>query len=278
MAHRPPFDPQKPLVAATDFIFAGDAYRKGDPFPKPGTPKGQFPTRLFRRQYEAHKVNHPVDEQADGDVRMAGPKGGRYTITAPWLDEPVVARGKVLAEQRFDEIVAAGPPLGWIEGGSRVTVADGEGGWYTVDAPWLEAPERVQGRAAAEARQRELHDREPATYRGVTLEPVEGGFQVRADWLEETETFSVELLARERADELRAEGPPPASETGDDKQRGGLLGRLGIRGRMAADRNATNPESGEPPADGQAGQTGAVDPEGDGEANGARSGGDPVAD
>ena len=154
MPHRPPFDIKRPLVAARDFIFAGKDFKPGDPFPADG-----FNPRLIRRQYEARAVNHTDEQQADeiSRVVMTGPKGGRYTITAPWLEKDEVVRGKLPAEERFKEIVEAGAPLGWIEGGSDVTLTGGEGGWYEISAPWLEEPEKVQGREAAEARQLEIH-------------------------------------------------------------------------------------------------------------------------
>lgn len=156
MAHRQSFDITKPLVAATAFVFAGDRYEKGDPFPRLGNAT-TFKPGLIRRQYDSRKVDH-VEPDADSPVQMTGPSGGRYTIKAPWLEKPEVVRGKAKAEERLAELREAGAPLGWIDGGSDVTVEGGDGGWYTVRAPWLEAPERVQGRAAAEARQRELHD------------------------------------------------------------------------------------------------------------------------
>lgn len=158
MPHRIPFDPKRPLVAARAFRFAGTDYEPGQVF----APEGAD-ARLLRRQYEARAVNHgePAESattEADADpVQMTGPKGGRYTITAPWLAEPEVVRGKKPAEDRLAEIRAEGAPLGFIEGGSEVTVEEQGGGWYAVNAPWLEEPEKVQGREAAEARQLELH-------------------------------------------------------------------------------------------------------------------------
>lgn len=153
MAHRPRFDINRPLVASREFIFAGVKFTKGDPFPV-----RDFALRLIKRQYEAHAISH-TDEQAMAPepVTMTGPQGGRYTIKAPWLEKPEVVRGKANADARFAELKAEGAPLGWIEGGSAVTVEGGEGGWYQVNAPWLEEADTVQGREAAEVRQRELH-------------------------------------------------------------------------------------------------------------------------
>src|SRR5436190_11328073 len=156
MARRQPFDIRKPLGAARSFTFAGVQFAKGDPFPVEG-----FSPRLVRRQYEAHAIDHVGEESevlASERVTIDGGLGGNYTVDAPWLDKPEKVRGKDKAEALATRLRDDGPPLGWIEGGSAVTVADGDGGWYTVEAPWLDAPERIQGRDAAEARQRELHD------------------------------------------------------------------------------------------------------------------------
>lgn len=117
---RPPLDLKRPLVAAKRFRFAGEWYDKGDPF----NPKG-FSDRLVRRQYEARVIRHHVpgefDQEDDEDgeldygrlVKMEGPSGGRYTITAPWLDEPETIRGKKPADDRYAQVVAEGPPEGW---------------------------------------------------------------------------------------------------------------------------------------------------------------------
>jgi hypothetical protein len=175
VAVRPRFDPKRPLVAARDFTFMGVPYAKGAPF----NPEGAS-DRLRARQYEARVVNFGEGEASEDPaqlVTMSGPQGGRYTITAPWLDEPEVVRGKVNAEARLAELREAGPPLGFIDGGSQVTVEGGEGGWYEVNAPWLDEPEKVQGREAAEARQQQLHEAgEPASYKGYTLNPGENGW------------------------------------------------------------------------------------------------------
>lgn len=162
MPIREPFDPNRALVAARDFRFAGIPYAKGDPFPDPNTPAGVvFSPRNIQRQYDTGAVNHvPLDaaEAASEEaIQMTGPKGGRYTITAPWLDEPMIVRGKVPAEQAFEKVKADGAPLGWIEGGTETAIEEVGGGWFAVSAPWLDEPEKVQGREAAEARQAELH-------------------------------------------------------------------------------------------------------------------------
>lgn len=229
MAAREPFNIRKPLVAAREFIFAGEKYAKGDPFPR-SAPVGSFNPQLIKRQYEAMAVNHVSDgdEGPGGLIKMTGPSGGRYTITAPWLDEPEVVRGKVPAEKRLAELTEAGPPLGFIEGGSEVTVEGGEGGWFEVNAPWLSEPEKVQGREAAESRQRELHDSKPADFdpdadrkaayeAAIAIVPVTEGegddavttYQIAGD---PPETFETEELAKARQSELREAGPPEGWE------------------------------------------------------------------
>jgi hypothetical protein len=229
VAHREPFNIGRPLVAATAFIFAGDKYEKGDPFPRLGNVQ-TFNRRLIRQQYEARKVNHVPEEDVsapDGPVTMkASDRKNSFIIAAPWLDKPETVRGKVNAEKRFAEVQEEGPPLGWIEGGSEVTVEAGNGGWYTVNAPWLEAPERLQGREAAEARQLELHEagapeEEADDPLEVLLTQHGDTFDVAAPWIEEPETFDDEEAAKARQAELTAAGPPegwepPAAEDTPD--------------------------------------------------------------
>lgn len=213
MPVRPRFDPKRALIVARPFRFAGREYSVGDQFPHPDDPA--VAPRLLARQYEARAVNMSEDTEADEPVQMKpGPKNGRWTITAPWMDEPLVIRGKKRAEEALADLRSEGAPLGWIEGGSAVEIDDLDGGWFEITAPWLDEPEKLQGQAEAEARQREIHDAgEPETYKLVTLSEGEGSWwQVKPAWLAEPENVQGEEKARERAAELRAEGPPEGWE------------------------------------------------------------------
>src|SRR3546814_631807 len=184
----------------------------------------------------AHAVNHgelPADEAelAEAVQMVPGPQNGRYTITAAWLDKPLVVRGKVNAETKFAEIKDAGAPLGWIAGGTKVEIEETGGGWYAITAPWLDDAEKVQGRDAAETRQREIHAAgEPDNYKGVTLTAGENGWYVITRDGSDTELkVHGEEQARADAATLRAggtiEGDPltPAQE-GEDGQQGAAPG------------------------------------------------------
>src|SRR3546814_20654805 len=66
-----------------------------------------------------------------------------------------------------------------LAGGTKVEIEETGGGWYAITAPWLDDAERVQGRDAAETRQREIHAAgEPDNYNGVTLTAGENGWNV----------------------------------------------------------------------------------------------------
>lgn len=213
MAVRPRFDPNREFVAARGFTFAGAPHAAGDPFDKTAADR----TRLAML-YESRMINFAPDDAKPADpVQIVQVSGGYYNVSAPWLDEPIRARGKVKSEETAAQLRADGPPLGWIAGGTQTTVTGGEGGWYEVTAPWLDEPEKVQGREAAEARQRELHDAgEPDSHHGVTLTAGDNGwFEVKADWADEAEKVHGEEAARDRAAELRAEGAPDEIEPVD---------------------------------------------------------------
>ncbi|APZ81855.1 hypothetical protein vBEliSR6L_90 [Erythrobacter phage vB_EliS_R6L] len=285
MPTRPRFDPSRPLVAARAFTFAGRAYAVGDPFPNPED--GPFADRLRARQYEARAVNMGEAEAEIADpVQMTGPKGGRYEITAPWLERPLTVRGKVNAEKALAEMREEGPPLGFIDGGSDVEVEEIGGGWYEISAPWLEEPVKEQGREAAEARQREIHEAgEPETHHGVTLTESEGGngyYDLTADWLDEPEKVHGEEAARERAAELRQAGPPADGDAGEgtgeqggenpgdpsteadagEKPETAPEGQPGAEGSQeAADQNASNAETQEAASEAAADQSGPDDAE-----------------
>lgn len=96
----------------------------------------------------------------------------------------------------------------------RVTLTATGGGWYRIEAPWLDEPMKVQGKDDAEAEQRRLSDEgEPDYHHGVTTTEGENGWwEVKADWVDEPEKIHGEEAARERAAELREEGPPPPSD------------------------------------------------------------------
>lgn len=121
MPHREPYDPKRPLVAAREFIFAGRAFKKGDPFPTEG-----FARRLIDRQYDCRAVEHAAPGvEDDSPIKMVpGPSNGRYTITAPWLETPLIIRGKKNANQAFADMTEEGPPEGWEPAGE----GDGEAG------------------------------------------------------------------------------------------------------------------------------------------------------
>lgn len=156
MPHRPRFDPKRPLVTARAFRFLGRDYAVGDPFPH-SDDAAKVSERQRAGQYGSRAVNMGEAAPAEPVQMKATGNGGRYEITAPWLEEPVKVRGKKKANKLLDEMRADGAPLGWIEGGSEVTVEEAGGGWYEVNAPWLEEAEKVQGREDAEKRQREIH-------------------------------------------------------------------------------------------------------------------------
>jgi hypothetical protein len=208
MAVRPSFVPGRALVAARVLTYLGIEYAKGDPFPKSGI--DSLAHRKARIMYDSRRVDFAPEQAVEtgpvDPVQIKTKSAGWYEITAPWLDAPVKVKGKVNSDKRADELREAGPPLGWIEGGSVVTVSGGDGGWYDVAAPWLDEPERVQGREAAEARQRELHDAgEPDTHHGFTLTDGENGWYViTGAAMQETLKVHGEEDARAAVAKLRA--------------------------------------------------------------------------
>lgn len=50
--------------------------------------------------------NHAIGLAEDGS-------NGYYTLTVPWLEEPVRIRGKAKAEEERDRLAAEGPPADW---------------------------------------------------------------------------------------------------------------------------------------------------------------------
>lgn len=212
---RPRFDAAKSLVAARSFTYDGKEHHKGDTFVTDG-----LPSYKLRTLYDARYVNHPdavapaAATPDDVQIKEAGrgSGGGFYDVSAPWLEKPERIRGKAAAQARVDQLKAEGPPLGFIAGGSEVTVEE-QDGKFTVSAPWLDGPEEFDTRDEAEARQRELHGLgEPDLHHGVRLtDGGNGWFEVKPDW-GDTEKFEDGAAARSRATELREQGPPEIEE------------------------------------------------------------------
>lgn len=219
MARRPSFEPGRALVAALPLTFKGVPYKVNDPFPVDGI--GSIPIRQARLMFESRRAKYPdeiaaepeqaTDAMSDDPVQMTATSGGWYELSAPWVDTPERVRGKKNADARLAELREAGPPLGFIPGGSEVTVSGGDGGWYEISAPWLAEPEKVQGRDAAETRQRELHEA------GPPIEPIsktdalimisvdgDNAWSIKAPWMAEAEHFDTVEAADARQAELRA--------------------------------------------------------------------------
>lgn len=221
MAVRERFDRRNPTareyVTMRAFTYGGRDLEKGDAFPTEGVDRNKLAALHGSRYIDLV----PRDAAAEGEstkdgVALTETSPGRYEITAAWLDAPEKVRGKTAAEARAAELRAEGPPLGFIEGGTEVTVEAGEGGWYTVDAPWLEEPRKAQGREAADALQREIHEAgEPELHHGVLLrEAGNGWFDVKANWEAETTKVQGREAAVARATELRQAGPPGTGNEG----------------------------------------------------------------
>lgn len=227
MPHRPRFDPKRPLIAARAFLFAGRNYALGDPFPHPDD--GQFDNRLLARQYEARAVNMgEAPEEAPELITMTkAAKNGYFDINAPWFEKPLTIRGKVNAEKALAEVREEGAPLGWIEGGTETEVEEVGGGWYAISAPWLDEPEKIQGREAAEARQREIHDAgAPTPVGGEATAETDGGIPVDGEAEsgvlagdQQGDTPAENLVKSESDDAATGEGDlEPSSDTADTKK------------------------------------------------------------
>ena len=246
MPVRPRFDPKRDLTVARGFIYLGRPYAVGDQFPHPDD-AAKISDRQRAAQYESRAVNFAPEAEPDPVQMKPAARNGSWDITAPWMDEPLTIRGKTNAEKALAELREEGAPLGWIEGGTEVEIDDLDGGWYEISAPWLEEPEKVQGREDAEKRQREIHDEgEPISHHGVTLDLAAGDngyFDVQAAWLAEPEKVHGAEAATARAAELREEGPPE----GWSPEQG-----LAASGDAGED---TGEQGGEAPADPDAAQT-----------------------
>lgn len=219
---RPRFDPKLPLVAARSFDYQGRPYKAGDPFPAPGASVPE--AHKLRTLYGSRLVNHgeavaaaPVDP-----VQMEGTPGGWYTITAPWLDEPMRVRGKAGAEKAAEKLRTDGEPPTH----HGVTLTEGDNGWWEVKADWASEGEKVHGEADARARAAELRagGPPPDPRTEVTVDPglvmgeAEGQFVVNAPWLEEAMILPTREAAEAEAERLRRDGPPDGWEPAPESE------------------------------------------------------------
>ena len=96
-----------------------------------------------------------------------------------------------------------------------ITIETQPGGYYLISAPWLDAPERVRGKAAmTEMADKMRAEGEPATHHGVTVQQnADGVWEVIAEWDPENIAASTdEASARELAAKWREEGEPAPAD------------------------------------------------------------------
>lgn len=218
MAVRPRFDPSNDFVAARGFTFAGKAIAAGAPFDKATA----APHRLATI-YEARFINvapAKVEDAPADPVVITQTSGGYYDISAPWLDEPIRARGKVKAEATAQQLREAGEP----DDHHDVALIAGDNGWFEVKAAWLDEAEKVHGEAAARERAAQLRSEgkpldsvdQPAA--SVIVSVGDNSWTVTAPWLADPEVFGTPEAAEARQAELRLAGPPEGWEPPQDEQ------------------------------------------------------------
>lgn len=202
MAVRPRFDPKRQFVAARGFTFMGTEYGPGAPFPAAGA--DPVDPRLLAQQYGSRAINFAPEAVDDERIQFTSLGGGYYEISAPWLAEPIKARGKADAEAQLAKVREIGEPDTY----AGVQLTEGENGWWDVLPIWADAPFKVHGADAARAKAAQL--RAIGEVDPVAVDPgeEEGTYTVQALWADEPESAESEDAAHARAQELRAEGPP----------------------------------------------------------------------
>ncbi len=220
------YDPSRPLVAGRRQTVHGEELNAGDPYPTDKAGEQLIPEGTRRRLWMTHWA-HYAEEARPTPVEGA-PRGAGGDVSSAGEASPV-------------------------------SFSHTGGGYYEIIAPWLEEPERVKGKAAAEKRAKALSDAGPPAKEDApaapptaaaegegkqedgTLQPLEGNdrfvlcsvegdkFVVNCAWLEEPEEFTDGDEADARVAELRAEGPPegwepPADAPGDPPAEGGAAG------------------------------------------------------
>lgn len=67
----PPFDPSRPMSAMRNFLYSGDRYLRGDPFPAPGV---EVPERKLKQLYETRFITF-TGEETRRQIDFRGPQG-----------------------------------------------------------------------------------------------------------------------------------------------------------------------------------------------------------
>lgn len=125
------YDPERKLVAGRRMTVQGKELLAGDEIPEDVDAGARRRLWLIRNAHYTEDFRPtPVDPEAEtapgeidpnleeGDewmaeadgVKVEGPKGSWYTITADWLEEPVKAQGEDDAKAKAAELRAEGPP------------------------------------------------------------------------------------------------------------------------------------------------------------------------
>lgn len=67
----------------------------------------------YARDFVAPVEAEPETPDYAAMVELSGRGGAYFDIKAPWLAEPLMIKGKSLAEERYERVKAEGPPAGW---------------------------------------------------------------------------------------------------------------------------------------------------------------------
>lgn len=169
------FDKTKPLVALRQMTLLGHEVAGGDPISElkdgNGVPLDSgILCRLWMTRWADYaedvrptpELAAPTDPDDTTGVAYSHTGGGWYSVTAPWLDDPIKVQGAAAAEAKAEELRAAHAallqPLDDLL--ASVLVAE-EDETFTVTAPWLENPELFATAELAEARQAQLREEGP---------------------------------------------------------------------------------------------------------------------
>lgn len=230
------FQKNQQLIATRVMTIIGEPVQAGDPIPMEidaGTRMKLWLSgrALYATDYRPTPVQEEatvvVDEEPEVAVTHVG--GGMFLVQPSWLADGhgEKVKGKEEANKRAAELLEDGPPEAvqqpnWSSFNDDPDKWD-EGQRDSFDGWWNNLPEGVKidvhHAGVAEAINRKNHEKKNPPHKPTPEEVAdmvlvtqanepEDTYLVKAAWLAEPETFSGELMANVRAEELREEGPP----------------------------------------------------------------------
>lgn len=107
-ANLPPFDPSRPMAANQNFLYSGDRYLRGDPFPNPDI---EVPLLKLKQLYQIRKITYAEDVSRKAKLRPEDKSVAERATGSQGVELPTLKPEQSEAEKAAEELDAAADKL-----------------------------------------------------------------------------------------------------------------------------------------------------------------------